>query len=315
MKTFSRLSASPMQGDSAAEKAAADEGLLLLRPLLKVARADIEAWLAERNQTFVTDSTNLDADAALRNTVRLRLLPMLEEMNPQVRQTLEQTMKRLTDAESLYEDAIRSHRASVESAGAIDISALQASTAPQTLLFEILHKHGFTTEQVREIYENLEGESGHVWQSPTCRLLRDRGRLIMQDNEQQGRSVREKTLPLEGLYMGADGLRLLIRRQAIDPATFAIPRDAQTACFDLEKLTLPLTIRTVAEGDRFQPFGMEGTRLVSDLLTDRKLSLFEKERQLVVCTPDAIAWVVGLRTAAGFEVDENTRHVMTLTLL
>ena len=69
------------------------------------------------------------------------------------------------------------------------------------------------------------------------------------------------------------------------------------------------------EGDRIQPFGLEGTRLLSDMLTDLKLSVFEKERQLVVCSGDTIVWVVGHRVAAGFEVDENTRHVMTLTIL
>ena len=122
-------------------------------------------------------------------------------------------------------------------------------------------------------------------------------------------------LPLDGLYEGPFGLRLIIRRQAIDPTTFDIPRDAHTACFDLEKLTLPLGLRLTREGDRFQPFGMNGTRLVSDLMTDHKLSLFDKERQLLVTSGDRIAWVVGLRAAAGFEVDDHTRHVITLTLL
>lgn len=291
------------------------EPLQLLRPLLAVSRSDIEAWLHEREQPFVTDSSNLDADAAMRNAVRLRVLPFMEEMNPRVRANLVATIDRLGDAEALYADAVARQRADVETDEGIDIGALRKAIAPQTILFEILRDHGFSAEQAVDVYHHLDGDSGHEWKSEHWRLLRDRGRLLWQSVEDDASTFRETTIPLSGLFETPDGTRLLIRRQAIDPASFAIPRDARTACFDLEKLTLPLTIRIARPADRFQPFGMEGTRLVSDLLTDHKLSLFEKERQLVVCTPDVIAWVVGIRTAAGFEVDASTRHVMTITLL
>ena len=293
--------------------------LPLLRPLLQVSRADIEAWLTERDQTWVTDATNLDPDAALRNKIRLQLLPLMEEMNPRVRENLAETAHRLAEAEALMGDAVRDIHSEVSQPdGSLSVSALKQATSSQTVLHEILHPRGYTAEQVRDIHDTMEGESGKLWESRQGhRLLRDRGRLLMQDTDDAAATaVGEGTfLPLDGLFEGPHGLRLLIRRQAIDPATFEIPRDAHTACFDLEKLTLPLGLRLVREGDRFQPFGMNGTRLVSDLMTDHKLSLFDKERQLLVCSGDRIVWVIGLRTAAGFEVDADTRHVITLTLL
>ena len=185
------------------------------------------------------------------------------------------------------------------------------------MLHEILYPRGYTADQVSEIHEGMEGESGKLWESREgWRLLRDRGRLLMQDSATLDTTASlDRVLPLEGLYEAPHGVRLLIRRQAIDPKTFDIPRGAATVCFDLEKLTLPLTLRTVREGDRFQPFGMNGTRLLSDFLTDHKLSLFDKEQQLVVLSGDNIAWVVGLRCAAGYEVDNNTRHILSITLL
>lgn len=293
--------------------------LKVLRPLLSLSRADIEAWLTERDQTWVTDHTNLDPDAALRNKIRLQLLPLMEEMNPRVRENLADTACRLAEAEALMGDAVRDIRFEVSQPdGSLSVSALKQATSSQTVLHEILHPRGYTAEQVRDIHDTMEGESGKLWESRQGhRLLRDRGRLLMQDTDDTAaKGVGEGTyLPLDGLYEGPYGLRMLIRRQAIDPATFEIPRDVHTACFDLEKLTLPLGLRLAREGDRFQPFGMSGTRLISDLMTDHKLSLFDKERQLLVCSGDRIVWVVGLRAAAGFEVDMNTRHVITLTLL
>jgi tRNA(Ile)-lysidine synthase len=295
----------------------------IIRPMLNVSRSDIEQWLKERGQEWVTDSTNLDPEAAKRNTLRLEVVPALQRINSSATSNISQTALRMSEALKLYDYAVQTQRAVVERADAIDIAALRACIAPQTILYEILRERGFTAEQVSDIFEHLDGDSGHEWQSSKGRLLRDRGRLLwMQQGAKTdtvGRTSKqdqsERVVPLEGLFEAADGTRLLIRRQTIDYATFPIPREKQTACYDLEKLSLPLTIRTVREGDRIQPFGLEGTRLLSDMLTDLKLSVFEKERQLVVCSGDTIVWVVGRRVAAGFEVDENTRHVMTLTIL
>ena len=287
--------------------------LVILRPMLSVSRQEIEAWLEARGQTWVTDSTNLQSDAALRNMVRLRLLPLLEEMNPRVRETLAADIQRFREAEVLYDKAVGELLEQVKNAdGNVDIERLKAAESPRTLLQEWLQPYGFNSSQISDIYNGVNGESGKVWQSPTHRLLRDRGRLVLEPHEGGSEEV---VLPLEGFFEASPEVRLIIRRQPVDAASFAISRDMRTACFDLEKLELPLTIRRVHEGDRLQPFGMNGTRLVSDVLTDRKLSLFEKERQMVVLSGDRIVWVVGLRVAAGAEIDDSTRHAMTLTLL
>ena len=288
-------------------------GLSLLRPLLQLGRQDIEDWLTERGQTWVTDSTNLQSDAAQRNLIRLEVLPLLEKLNPRVRETLQEDIQRMTEAEALYDLAVRGAlKEAMDSDDQLNIARLSAATSPRTLLYEWLHPFGFNSTQIKEIHEGLEGESGRVWNSATHRLLRDRGRLLLQ--EVSPASVDEQVLPLEGLFISDENVRLLVRRQSVD-SSFVIPRDARVATFDLEKLELPLTLRRVREGDRMQPFGFDGTRLVSDILTDRKLSLFEKESQLVVMSGERIVWLVGQRVGAGAEVDAATRHVMQIHLL
>lgn len=60
------------------------DAIRLIRPLLTVSRADVLAFLAERNQPFRVDATNADV-ALTRNRLRLDLLPELrEKFNPQV---------------------------------------------------------------------------------------------------------------------------------------------------------------------------------------------------------------------------------------
>ena len=70
-------------------------------------------------------------------------------------------------------------------------------------------------------------------------------------------------------------------------------------------------------GDKFAPFGMKGRKkLVSDLLTDLKLSRFEKEGQLVVTDAcDRILWVVGRRTDERARVTDRTREVVEMRVV
>ena len=94
---------------------------------------------------------------------------------------------------------------------------------------------------------------------------------------------------------------------------FSIVRDQAWATLDADKVCFPLTIRHLQEGDRFIPFGMKGSRLVSDFLTDRKYSLFEKRVQLVITDAhDQILWLVGLRPDARYCLMDASRQALTI---
>lgn len=59
----------------------------VVRPLLGVRRAELEAFLVDREQPWRTDSTNAD-EAFTRNRVRHHLLPILRDYNPAIARTL-----------------------------------------------------------------------------------------------------------------------------------------------------------------------------------------------------------------------------------
>ena len=76
----------------------------IVRPLLAVTRAEIEAFLAERGQDFVTDSTNLTDDYT-RNKIRHRIIPLLREINPSLNSTFVSSADGLRD-ENAYIEAM-----------------------------------------------------------------------------------------------------------------------------------------------------------------------------------------------------------------
>ena len=73
--------------------------------------------------------------------------------------------------------------------------------------------------------------------------------------------------------------------------TYCFSCDKSYACFDLDKLVFPLIIRRWETGDRFTPFGMKGSRKLSDYFRDRKYSLIDKANALLLCSGNTIIWI------------------------
>jgi tRNA(Ile)-lysidine synthase len=75
---------------SAGEQDAAASPLMILRPLRDVTRREVIAFLAEQGLSYRTDSTNADV-RYLRNRIRRRLVPVLDEHFPEWRTGLLET--------------------------------------------------------------------------------------------------------------------------------------------------------------------------------------------------------------------------------
>jgi tRNA(Ile)-lysidine synthase len=94
-----------------------------------------------------------------------------------------------------------------------------------------------------------------------------------------------------------------------------VSKEPLIATLDAAKVHFPLTIRRVEEGDSMQPYGMQGRKLLSDLMTDRKMTLFEKRRQLVVADAAGfIVWAIGLRVANSVAVSDTTTEIYEITV-
>ena len=268
----------------------------IVRPLLCLNRQEIIDYLTDIGQPYVTDSTNLE-DEYLRNKIRLHLLPLMQQITPAAKENILKTATHLADAALLYRQAVDEGRTRVlkEDGKSLDIAALLKEPAPATLLFEILHPLGFNESQTEDILHALPGQSGKCFRAGQWRVLKDRERLLIEPD----------TIPVPPV--------LDIQTYTYTP-DFIIPRDRQTACFDADKLSQPLSLRLWKQGDTFVPFGMKGTKKISDYLTDHKYSLLQKERQWVLCCGNDIAWLVGERSDNRFRVDDNTQKITVIKI-
>ena len=264
----------------------------VVRPLLCVARCEILDWLKALDQDFVTDSTNLQIDFT-RNKIRLELLPLLERLNPSIRQSLLQTISHLNEALLIYNKDIDEGLTRVRDEQGINIDLLLQEPSPQSLLYEAASPLGFNSSQINDIMEALHKQSGKVFESKEWRIVKDRSHLLIEE-------TKAPTPP-----------HLEQEEQSYSPH-FVISKDKNIACFDADKLKEELKIRLWQKGDWFIPFGMKGKKLVSDFLTDQKKSISQKASQYVLCCGEDVIWVIGERIDNRFKVEHDTKRVLVV---
>lgn len=272
----------------------------VLRPLLCVSRDEIEHFLAKRGQKYVIDSTNLETDVK-RNKVRLQVLPLLRTLNPAVSDNIQRMVENVAEAQIVLDsllDNLKKHNT-------LELSELEKYGSSEYVIYEWLKNYGFNGTQARQV---LEAETGKIMSSSQgYDVLKDRERLIIERTLKPFNPMR---IPEEGMYVLDEKMRLSLRKCAA-----YVSKKPFVATFDAQKVVFPLTVRRVEEGDWMIPFGMRGRKLLSDLMTDRKMTVFEKRRQLVVVdAQDVIVWAVGLRIADSVAVAETTQSVLELIL-
>lgn len=264
----------------------------IVRPLLCISRKEITDYLQNAGQEYMTDSTNLQ-DEYTRNKIRLNLLPLMQEINPLVKEHIIDTSNYLNDVNRIYNKGIEEGKQRVIEKGNIRIVPLLKEPSPEALLFEILYPLGFNAAQTKNILAMLEGQTGKQFISKDgWRVVKNRELLLIDKKEKQ------ENPPF-----------CLIKEEKEYTKDFIIPREKHIACFDTDKLIGEINLRKWQTGDIFIPFGMKGKKKVSDYLTDRKFSIIQKENQWVLCCGDKIIWIVGERTDNRFRIDEKTKKV------
>ena len=278
----------------------------ILRPLLCIDRKAILEFLSEKNQEYVTDSTNL-VDDVVRNKIRLNIIPMLKEINPAVCNNIAATARYVEGAvktlDSYFAESLNSK--------IISKDWVLSQGSSEYALYYALSPFGFTGKVIGEILESIH-TVGKTWKSASHRLLIDRENLLVEElSDNHFKSIK---IPENGNYVfrSFDGKEQKIKVKVEErQKDFSPSKEKDAVTLDADKIAFPLTLRQMQEGDVFHPFGMRGKKLVSDFLTDKKKTLFEKERQLILADASGkILWVVGERTSELCKIQDSTKAVL-----
>jgi tRNA(Ile)-lysidine synthase len=289
----------------------------IIRPLLCCDREDVLEYIGLRDLSYMTDRTNL-LNEYRRNKIRNEVLPLLESIQPSVRESIARTMEHLGETEILYDQAIEEAKDRLcpdWKKGTlrplrISLSALEEEKVPNSVLYELLSDFGFGRMDVQNIWKNRFHGSGKIYFSHTHRLVFDREYIMVSEIPAQ----ENMEYPLEESQIS---LQEPIRLHCafVKPGKdYKFSTSKSMAFIDADKLLFPLTIRHARKGDSFIPFGMHGRKLISDYCIDCKLNAIEKEELWLLCSGKDIVWVVGERIDNRFRVDDATQRIYQLSV-
>ena len=302
----------------------------LCRPLLGVRRQEVLDFCKEKGLTYRTDSTNRDT-IYLRNRVRLELIPLLAEYNPNVVEAVNRTAD-IIRLENAYLEA-RAHEAF---SGAVHVLGdsriklnvpvfreLDTALQRRVLLrcFGILYGgEGYTeffhVENLRQFVST--GSSGRNLDLPlglVAEKIYDAVELKpAAGGEETGTAWEPVFLNVPGVTevpaLGASVNAEILHRKTLKDLN--VPAD--TALLDMGKMKLPLYIRPWAPGDAFHPLGAPGKKKVKDFFIDAKVPRRERARLPVVLDMQHILWVAGMRIDDRVKITPVTEKVLRLQL-
>lgn len=289
----------------------------IIRPLLNISRKNIERFVTDKGLSWVDDHTNFENEYK-RNRLRNIILPELERQFPGATDAMVKSIGILRDNYSLYRSAICDKAAEyIRDNGDIDVSGIvRAERYCQTMLYELLAPKGFTSSQVDNIMRSVDGScpgsfSGQIFSTPTSRFILERGILSEYRERADIPEIRFSNLsssPLSVTTLTKDEFLSLKKRGFLSAKSIYLDSDALSG-------NPEWILRTWHTGDRLYPFGMKGSRLVSDIFKDLKLSQTEKGSTLLLFRDKELIWIVGIRASRHFCVTEKTRSVIRISML
>ena len=287
----------------------------IVRPLMFATRKDILDYATAHRIPYREDSSNRSTKY-LRNKVRLGIVPMLREINPQFTTVMRRNISRLTDAQTFIDRSVELIRrdAMTEQGGlyTLHVDRIDASLPLGYVVYEILNSmFGFKGDTVDALCHALQqNNTGRRFYSREWVATIDRGRIVI------GRIADEDTCMTQveqGVLRSYCGSSVLHYEYCDIDMIDSVTTPDNVALVDADKLRFPLTLRRWQQGDWFVPFGMSGRKKVSDFLIDAKVSMAEKSRQFVLLSGDDVVWLVGRRADDRFRLTRQTENVLKIT--
>jgi len=279
----------------------------LVRPLLTTSRAEIEEELKKRGIPHVEDSTNA-APAYSRNKLRLEVIPVLRELNPQITRNVSETIRSLrTDNSFLTAAAERAASAARPFREGLVIHVSEIARQPDAiaprvvqLLWERLHGEGPAGRAVHleAVVALARGKDsfGELHLAGNLRVFR-RGDILFLGTLPPEVSAFEPVSPVLDGETPIPGTEwsVVCRRTAAPE----VPPKSRLECYiDPRSLSGKLVLRPRRTGDTIT-LPHRKARTVKRLLIDAKVPR-EIRQHLPVLADDN-----GLVALAGFGPEEN----------
>jgi len=306
---------------------------MIIRPLLSISRKQIVDELSREQIPFIEDPSN-EQEIYLRNRVRHRLLPLLEEYNPKVKETLIREAALLQEENDFltrYMDEIIPRLGIEKEAGIVSVDLKQLRSLHPALQRRVIRwglgqlrpgLKGVGSRHIETALKALDGQTGKSHPLPD-RLQVEKGytKLFLKRSAAEEKQAKTclsslSSRPEVVLHPSPDpidlpewGLRLTVSRHRNREGLPVF--SACVASFDFDRISNPLTLRGWRSGDSFVPTGMRGKhKKLQDLFVDAKIPKAQRASIPLLTCPEGILWVIGLRIDGRFRATDKSKEIL-----
>ena len=285
----------------------------IIRPLLGFTRGEIEEYCAFRGISYIQDSTNASEEYS-RNYVRAKLIPMMEQLNPALCQTLANSARIMArDEEYLSLQAAKEYKKlsrpfnkgialQNEELGKLDKAI--AARVVRLAVEETCGLKDITAGQIESVLDLINAGTGK-WVSLKRGVSAQKSyaQIIFGEPEQ----TEDFAFPLEFGIFKAGSITITVSKASKFEA-----RSAGEEYFDLSKVPHGTVIRNRRPGDVIFPLGAPGVKKLKDYFIDKKVPRWRRERLVLLASGQEILAVVGMTVSEKIAVGKDTANIAVI---
>ena len=301
----------------------------LIRPLIGVSRQMIEEYCNVHHLQPRIDATNLESTYT-RNKLRLQLIPDIMQYNPNFIEHMGKTANMLREENDFFEQFVnglfQENIHVVKGGVSISIGFLlsqhvsvcrrfirKAIEFVKGNLIDIEYKH--VDEMIKMISKKTTGLSMSLPEHIKVKV--DYGFLkILKSVESEVEYPPYKYDLKIGETVYVKEVDAFFTAELVDVEQLkTIKFDQYTKAFDYDAVREGIYIRNRLPGDKFQPFGMKGTKKLKDYFIDEKVSRELRDKIPIIVTGNDIMWVVGYRTDERFKYTDQSKNILIIKVV
>ncbi len=280
----------------------------ILRPLLHFPKGELQAYAKSENFTWREDRSN-ETDDYLRNRIRHGLAKEFSKLSDHADYNAVKSFGFLAEADTFLQKSAKEflgrHTRNMQGTFKMRIADAAHLWEYPALGKYVLDELGFDADHLQALRLLADSQTGKKLEGRLCNVFRDRDHFVFA----KASGFAPEAVEISGEKGGLES-PIIFRWEVMNLPVEIKKSDKTLAILGLSKLQFPLLLRRWRPGDRFVPFGMQGSKKLSDFLTDLKLSIPEKEKVFVLVSGQHICWVVGLRIDERYKVEVGSEKVL-----
>lgn len=288
------------------------------RPLLKKSKEDIYKYAEQFSVPFREDKSNQKADYQ-RNKIRLELIPLLKEISPSAVDkifTSQEILQKEHEAlHHFFQKNTLTAKRSLQKENTPheyqwgEIKALTPN--PENWFHYLLSGKGFHHTVMEEMAQmpSHQNESKRFIAHNNVVEFHQSSIYLYNEIELEKATV-SKTLNTQEDFLQSFGPNEEVIIKKGSPQKF----NTQKIYLDLDQLEFPMQVRTLQQGDKIQPLGMKGKRLLSDMYIDKKLPYWKKLLTPVYETKGRIFYIKEVSQAEWCKITSKTQNYIEINL-